>query len=109
MILGTLATFYWVCLCWIFFRAPDLHTALLALRPFTFFQAGGAGRLTDEKMLVVAFAVLALVHWMNYRRWFAGAWERLPEWAFPMAYAVAVGVVLLFVPQHYAPFIYFQF
>ncbi len=108
-ILGTLATFYWVCLCWIFFRAPDLHAALLALRPFVFFQATGAEKLADEKLLAVSFGILALVHWMNYRRWFAGAWERLPGWAFPAVYAVAVGFVLLFVPQHYAPFIYFQF
>lgn len=108
-ILGTLATFYWICLCWVFFRAPDLHTALVALRPFVWLHANGVERLTNDKGLDITFVVLALVHWMNYRRWFAGMWERLPEWAFPAAYAVAVGIVLLFVPQHYAPFIYFQF
>ncbi len=108
-VLGTLATFYWVCLCWVFFRAPDLHAAFLALRPFVLFHATGAERLANDQFLAIAFGILALVHWMNYRRWFAGTWERLPEWAFPAAYAVAVGVVLLFVPQHYAPFIYFQF
>ncbi len=108
-ILGTLATFYWVCLCWVFFRAPDLHAASLALRPFALFQAAGAEKLADEKLLAIFLAILASIHWMNYRRWFAGTWERLPEWAFPAVYAVAVGVVLLFVPQHYAPFIYFQF
>ena len=39
----------------------------------------------------------------------AGFWERLPDWAFAAVYGVAVAVTLLFVPQHYAPFIYFQF
>ena len=108
-IFGVLATFYWVCLCWVFFRAPDLRAAFVALRPFVLLRATGMEKLGDEKYLIISFAVLALVHWMNYRRWFAGAWARLPEWAFPAVYAVAVGVALLFVPQRYAPFIYFQF
>ena len=106
---GMALTFYWVCLCWIFFRAPDLHAASLALRPFLFLHAEGTERMSGERNWLVFFAVLALVHWANHRRWFAGAWDRLPAWAFPAVYAVAVGIVLLFVPQHYAPFIYFQF
>ena len=58
---------------------------------------------------VVLFLALALIHVIHRRRTFAGTWERLPDWAFSAAYGVAVGAVMLFVPQHYAPFIYFQF
>ena len=38
---GTLLTFYWVCVCWVFFRAPDLPSAWAVLRPFVFWQADG--------------------------------------------------------------------
>ena len=108
-VLGVLVTFYWVCLCWVFFRAPDLSAAASVLRPFCFLHATGATRMSGERNWILLFAVLALVHWLTYRRWFAGAWERMPAWAFPAVYGLAVGVALLFVPQHYAPFIYFQF
>ncbi len=106
---GTLLTFYWVCVCWVFFRAPDLPSAWAVLRPFVLWHAGGTARLPGEGPWLVFFVVLALIHGINRRRVFAGAWERLPDWAFSATYGVAVGVVLLFVPQHYAPFIYFQF
>ena len=106
---GTVLTFYWVCVCWVFFRAPDLPASWAVLRPFLLWRAGGAQRLPGEGSLVVLFLVLASIHAAIRRRVFAGAWERLPDWAFPVAYGVAVGTVLLFVPQHYAPFIYFQF
>ena len=106
---GTLLTFYWVCVCWVFFRAPDLPSAWTVLRPFVFWHAEGRLRLPGERPWLIFFLALALIHAINRRRTLAGAWERLPDWAFSAAYGVAVGVVLLFVPQHYAPFIYFQF
>ena len=106
---GTCLTFYWVCVCWVFFRAPDLPAAWAVLRPFVFWHAGGAQRLTAQGPWFLFFALLVLVHVINRRRMFAAAWEQLPDWAFSAVYGVAVGVVLLFVPQHYAPFIYFQF
>ena len=106
---GTLVTFYWVCVCWVFFRAPDLTSAWTVLRPFVLLHPGGAQRLPGEGPWTIFLVGLALVHGLNRRRVFAGRWERLPDWAFSAAYGVAVGAVLLFVPQHYAPFIYFQF
>ncbi len=106
---GTLLTFYWVCVCWVFFRAPDLSAAGAVLRPFLLWHADGTRRLPGVGPWIVFLAVIALIHVINRRRVFGGAWERLPDWAFSATYGVAVGVVLLFVPQHYAPFIYFQF
>ena len=38
---GTLLTFYWVCVCWVFFRAPDLSAAGTVLRPFLLWHADG--------------------------------------------------------------------
>ena len=102
-------TFYWVCVCWVFFRAPDLATVRAVLRPFVLFRADGAQRLPGEGALTGLFGASRLVHWLNARQTFAGLWERLPDWAFAAVYGVAVGLALLFVPQHYAPFIYFQF
>ena len=79
------------------------------MRPFLLLHTDGTRRLPGEGPWIVFLAAMALIHVLNQRRVFAGAWERLPDWAFSASYGVAVGVVLLFVPQHYAPFIYFQF
>ena len=106
---ATLATFYWVCLCWVFFRAADLHTALEVARPLLTLHARGTGHMAGELYWAILLMALAAVHWANYRRWFTGTWRRLPRWAFALAYGVAVGLALLFVPARYAPFIYFQF
>jgi len=36
-------------------------------------------------------------------------WRKVLEWAFVAGYGAAIATVLLFVPQHYSPFIYFRF
>jgi hypothetical protein len=59
-------------------------------------------------MLWIVLA-LGVVHWMNSRGTFAHWWRRGPDPAFAVAYGCATGIVLLFIPPHYTPFIYFQF
>jgi hypothetical protein len=54
-------------------------------------------------------AALAFVHWLNSRGIFSTWWRRLPAPVFAAGYGCAFAVVLLFIPPHYAPFIYFQF
>ncbi len=105
--LATVATFWFVCLCWAWFRAPDFRTAVTVSRALLLFQGGGAERLAP--WLAGLFAALAVVHWLNWKRVFAGWWRRGPEWAFAAGYGAAFAVALLFVPQHYSPFIYFRF
>jgi alginate O-acetyltransferase complex protein AlgI len=100
-------TMYWVCLAWICFRAVDLQHALPALRGFVLFQGGGTERLGARILWIVVG--LAVVHWLNSRGVFSKWWRRPPAPVFAAGYGCAFAVVLLFIPPHYAPFIYFQF
>lgn len=101
------ATFYFVCICWIFFRMPDLEKAWLTCEAFLFLQADGRAML--DRSLWLLFGGLALMHWLNYRRVFSTWWRRGPDALFAVGYGATAAVVLLFVPQKYTPFIYFQF
>ena len=105
--LAWLLTMYWVCLAWIFFRAVDLPHAGPALRSFVFLPSAGTQDLGTWMLWVVAG--LAFVHWLNSRGIFSNWWRRLPPSVFAAGYGCAFAVVLLFIPPHYAPFIYFQF
>jgi len=100
-------TIYWVCVAWIFFRAVDLPHAWPVLRSFVLLQSAGAQDLGVWMLWLVA--ALAIVHWLNSRAWFSNWWRRLPAPVFAAGYGCAFAVVLLFIPPHYAPFIYFQF
>ena len=100
-------TMYWVCLAWIFFRAVDLPHAGPALRSFVFLPSAGTQDLGTWMLSVVA--CLAFVHWLNSRGIFASWWRRPPPAVFAAGYGCAFAVVLLSIPPHYAPFIYFQF
>jgi alginate O-acetyltransferase complex protein AlgI len=100
-------TIYWVCLAWIFFRAVDLPHAAPALRSFVFLPSAGTQDLGTWMLWVVAG--LAFIHWLNSRGVFSTWWRRPPTAVFAAGYGCAFAVVLLFIPPHYAPFIYFQF
>jgi alginate O-acetyltransferase complex protein AlgI len=100
-------TVYWVCVAWIFFRAVDLQHAAPALRSFLFLSSGGGEDLGAWMLWIVAG--LGLVHWLNFRETFSTWWRRPSAPVFAAGYGCAFAVVLLFIPPHYAPFIYFQF
>jgi alginate O-acetyltransferase complex protein AlgI len=100
-------TVYWVCVAWIFFRAVDLPHAVPALRSFLFLPSGDTEDLGAWMLWIVA--ALGLVHWLNFRGAFSEWWRHPPAPAFAAGYGCAFAVVLLFIPPHYAPFIYFQF
>lgn len=105
--LGWPLTIYWVCLAWILFRSADLDHAVRALKSFVLWQSSGTHSLRPIRLFLVA--LLVLIHWMNSRGFFAHWWRRLSAPAFAAGYGCTAAVVLLFVPPHYAPFIYFQF
>lgn len=105
--LAVALTFYFVCLCWIFFRSGDLHKASIIVRRFV--QLKGNGPQTLDPRFWWLLGGLAFVHWLNYRRVFATWWRRLPGPIFAAAYSAGWAVVLPFIPAQYVPFIYFQF
>ena len=115
-------TFYWVCLTWIFFRSTtvyadfDPHKRVVAtgfqlarttLKSFVLFSSNG--RKSFGVHCLTLFAGLALMHWLCSRGFLAMWWRRLPDWAYSALLGVGVAVALFFVPEHYKPFIYFQF
>jgi alginate O-acetyltransferase complex protein AlgI len=105
---GGLLTFYWVCLCWIFFRAPDLQSALIAARSFTLFQSLGDASVASPGWWIL-ISGLALVHGVSRRFEGTIALDRVPAWLFAGAYGACFALALAFVPRGYTPFIYFQF
>ncbi|MFP6581076.1 MAG: MBOAT family O-acyltransferase [Candidatus Hydrogenedentota bacterium] len=106
-ILGPLATFYWVCLTWIFFRCTSLEDALIMLQAFTLFQAPGTNGL--DPSLALWLIPLGVAHWIAMRRDLPEWTDSLPEGIYAAALGVAVIAALLFVPADARPFIYFQF
>ncbi len=119
-IAATGVTFYFTCVCWIFFRAADLtkpmtgdfSRAMLVLRAFAGFapsQTGNAPLLSLDPRLLWLFAGLAVMHWLNYKRCFSVWWRKLPDFVFATGLGSAAAIIVLFVPNKYAPFIYFQF
>ena len=55
------------------------------------------------------FAVIALVHYANYRGWLSTWWQRIPYWLFAAILGIGYALAMVFIPAHYQPFIYFQF
>jgi len=102
-------TFYWVCIAWIFFRATNFQDALDTVQRFVLFHAKGKHLLSLEPRLLLFFAGVAIIHYLNFRGVFSQWWRRLPAPVFAAGYGSAVAIVLLFVPVKYTPFIYFQF
>jgi alginate O-acetyltransferase complex protein AlgI len=100
-------TFYFICITMIFFRSGDLGRAGPVLRSFVLFGNSGAEQLGAWKLWI--FFALGFLHWLNSRGIFANWWRRGPDPVFAAAYGCTAATVLLFIPQHYTPFIYFQF
>ncbi|MEY2562147.1 MAG: alginate O-acetyltransferase complex protein AlgI [Verrucomicrobiota bacterium] len=100
-------TFYWVCFTWIFFRATDLEHAKVIAKSFVFWHSPGTHDLGFRLIWIVI--ALGIVHRLNAHRVFSGWWRRGPSEVFAAGYGCAFAIVLLFIPPHYAPFIYFQF
>jgi alginate O-acetyltransferase complex protein AlgI len=106
--LARLGVFHFVTLGWIFFRAPDLGTALSYLGGL--FTNWGLGSLVTW---VVLLAVAVGMVGQFVPRRFGDAIEYRVSHLPPMLIAVGVGLWLLVInllgPQGVAPFIYFQF
>lgn len=102
-----MATFYWVCFAWIFFRAPRLDEALAISRAFLFFQDLGPQQLRPD--LLALFALLVILHALARRLRLPDGLGRLPAWSFWPAYGATTAVALALVRPTVEPFIYFQF
>jgi alginate O-acetyltransferase complex protein AlgI len=109
-VLAWAATLYFVCFCWIFFRAQDMERALTVARGFVLLDSPGPEAL-ERGYLGLLLALFGL-HAFAHPRWSARltrAWRALPAWGFSFSYGVAAALVLALVPANPRPFIYFQF
>lgn len=106
-IVGPLLTFYWVCLAWIFFRAPDFQRALTMVGAFTVFHSPGDRSLSSQYALWLI--PLALVHWIAMKGNIPERIKVVPDFVYSAGLGVAVVIALMFVRVEYRPFIYFQF
>jgi hypothetical protein len=107
-VLGTVLTFHYVCLAWIFFRAPSFKQAMLVLKQI----ASGTTFHPNLPPIVVGILTLGIASHYVPR----AAYERAQR-AFTALPAPAQGAVLfaVAVALHEAastaavPFVYFQF
>lgn len=106
-VLGSLLTFYWVCIAWILFRSVDLQSAIKIVRSFVFFNSTGTQHFGIPTFGIVV--LLGIIHWVGYQGLFSEWWRRLSGWNFAVFYGFSVSVVIPFMSTSYAPFIYFQF
>lgn len=105
--LGMVATMYWVCLAWIFFRCTSVSDALVMAKVYVTFQS--PGEIALDAMLLLWLIPLVVAHAIAYRVNVAEKARGIPDWVFSAGLGVAIVAALLFVPQHTKPFIYFQF
>jgi hypothetical protein len=104
----TLLTFQFVCLAWVFFRAPTLGHATLLLGRI----ARGTGGLTNVSWRVAGVLAAGVVLHVVPRGWEARAREsftRLPAYAMGVLLAIAAYGLHLAAGAKAEPFVYGQF
>ena len=104
---STVATFGYVCIAWVLFRAPNLTVAREALAGLV--GIGTTGTESVARWVGVYLAVAAVLHWMSARRVLATWIDRLTIEGYAAAIGVSVAVILALQPVGASPFIYFQF
>ncbi|HUJ63033.1 MAG TPA: MBOAT family O-acyltransferase [Kofleriaceae bacterium] len=106
--LSALLVFHYVCLAWVFFRAPTFDGALAVLRQI-------AGRELDHanvtSLVTVALAVGFACHFFPDAsfRWLRDRFAALPAWAQGCVLAAVALILRELGHAKVVPFIYFQF
>jgi alginate O-acetyltransferase complex protein AlgI len=106
--LGVLLTFHYVCLAWVFFRAPTFQQAWLVLKQI----AQGTTFHPNLPPLVLTVLGVGLVAHYTPEKLYASARERFGELPAPVQGALLFGVALLLheaASTEAVPFVYFQF
>ena len=110
---------------WVLFRSGDLASAGRYLRGMVTGTAEAslahdgpwlpdataplAGSVPHAQWWWAGLALFAVVHLAMARRTFAEPLTRLPDWAFAVAYGLAVALIAPWIATDFQPFIYFQF
>jgi len=105
--LSSALTLWFVCLCWILFRAQDFSSAWTVIESFTLFRSHGEQSIST--LWLWWFAFLYLAHWLASWLRQGKSIELIPSWAFAFAYGVVAAIAVAFMRVDHPPFIYFQF
>lgn len=107
-VLGVLFTFHFVCLCWVFFRASSLESALTLL--------GALGNTQISPMLITPFLACLVAFGMLIQFTPPDTLQRLdrvyhwvPTWVVGLIAGFAILLIDMAGGDGSAPFIYFQF
>lgn len=112
-VLRIMTTFFLVTMAWVFFRAPDVATAISWLHDMLAMRGGLDGIRGSGAGAVMRFShwimLLLAVEWIN--RAYSHGLSRLPPWKSIrwLIYLVLWFVVIAVSPPDSADFIYFQF
>ena len=109
-----IATFAFICLTWIFFRARTFQDALLILDrvltwPFVRHASEGFVQNLSTKGVFLLICTFVLVEWMFRYRIHPLQFSRLPRLARWTAYTALVWLTIYLRPPLTGSFIYFQF
>ena len=109
-VLAGFATYFAVCIAWVFFRAPDFRVASRMLGGMFGGHAHGDAILSTREMLQVAFVTIGMIiaHWSLREITIETAVTRLPRWLVTAAWAFMACAIILAQGKSNA-FIYFQF
>lgn len=117
-LLGVLFTFHLVCLAWLFFRAPSLHSAWSYLQGLFAFRSPATSSEPSIQIppgdLLACFTLIAiLLLLVDLPQVLANhcheALLRCPLWFLTAVTIVLIGCILLSRSSGQIPFIYFQF
>lgn len=112
-IIGILITFHFVCLGWIFFRAPDMTVAGNVLtRIFTDFNIALIPEVVRGYAVIFAIIVIGYgLHFVSSRTETAVSQRafRAPIWVFALLMTGLIWIIMQIKSSGIQPFIYFQF
>jgi D-alanyl-lipoteichoic acid acyltransferase DltB (MBOAT superfamily) len=110
---GQVLTFHFVCLCWIYFRAPNLDIVNQILAQiFTSFQALAVPQvLVGYQEVFILMLIAYAIHWIprTFKDELAEFFGVLPDIAKAVVIAIVVVAVYQASTAEIQPFIYFQF
>ncbi len=111
--LGQFITFHFVCFCWLYFRAIDVHTVHKMLYQIGFsFQIQAVPQMLIGYQQVFGLMLLAyLIHWLprNLKNEIAEFLGAMPDLAKAFIIMFVVILIFQFQTSKIVPFIYFDF
>ncbi len=112
---GIAATFAFVTVGWVFFRAPsagvawDILGRMLLPGWGTWAWSGAGSWLVSHGAIVLAVAAMVGTEWLGRDHWNPWRWERLPRVTRWLGYTVVLWMILLWGTRRSVEFVYFQF